>query len=275
MYRKVFSPHNEVYVQHIKSTEKHNMSVWHYHDAYEIYLALDGKRYVFYDNMCYTLQRGDIAIFKPFDIHYAQSGEFDYYERYVVNFNPEELCTILDNTEINLIKEKILPTVTHLNEEQTKCMLGYLEKLEIFSQKNGMFSLKLLHTALFQLIMYVIECCTESDCAVGESVPQCIIDAIGYIKKNYMNIRSVDEIAESVKISKFHLCRTFKQAMGATIFEYLNNVRLTKVHNLLINTDETMEDISIKTGFSTSVNLARNFKKIYGMPPSDFRKANR
>lgn len=39
------------------------MSVQHYHDAYEIYFQLEGKRYVFLDNICYTLKRGDVAIF--------------------------------------------------------------------------------------------------------------------------------------------------------------------------------------------------------------------
>lgn len=45
MKRTAFSSHNELYVQYLRSENKHNMSVQHYHDTYEIYLQLSGKRY--------------------------------------------------------------------------------------------------------------------------------------------------------------------------------------------------------------------------------------
>ena len=35
---------------------------FHNHDGYEIFLMLGGKRYLFYDNICFTLERGDMAI---------------------------------------------------------------------------------------------------------------------------------------------------------------------------------------------------------------------
>ena len=64
MKRTAFSLHNELYVQYLKSENKHNMSVQRYHDTYEIYLQLSGKRYLFYDNTCYTLERGDLRFTK-------------------------------------------------------------------------------------------------------------------------------------------------------------------------------------------------------------------
>lgn len=67
--------------------EKHDMPVQHYHDGYEIFLMLGGKRYLFYDNICFTLERGDMAVLRPFDIHYAQSRDAEYYERFVLNFS--------------------------------------------------------------------------------------------------------------------------------------------------------------------------------------------
>ena len=48
MKRTAFSSHNELYVQYLKSENKHNMSVQHYHDTYEIYL----------------LERGDLRLTK-------------------------------------------------------------------------------------------------------------------------------------------------------------------------------------------------------------------
>lgn len=62
MKRKAFSPHDDIYIQYLRNMEKHDMPVQHYHDGYEIFLMLGGKRYLFYDNICFTLERGDMAV---------------------------------------------------------------------------------------------------------------------------------------------------------------------------------------------------------------------
>lgn len=106
MKRTAFSPHDNIYIQHLKNTEKHDMSVQHYHDMYEICLLLGGKRYLFCDNYCYSLKRGSMAVFEPFEIHYAESRESDFYERYVINFRLEALAPLLDRGELNMLEKK-------------------------------------------------------------------------------------------------------------------------------------------------------------------------
>lgn len=59
MKRTAFSSHNELYVQYLKSENKHNMSVQHYHDTYEIYLQLSGKGTCF---MTTPVTRWNVAI---------------------------------------------------------------------------------------------------------------------------------------------------------------------------------------------------------------------
>lgn len=73
-------------------------------------------------------------------------------------------------------------------------------------------------------------------------------------------------------MSKFYFCRKFHSTTGATVLEYLNNLRLTKVHNLLLSTKMSIDEIAVSTGFSSAVNLTRAFKKVYGNSPRDFRK---
>lgn len=62
MKRTAFSPHDDIYVNYIKETKRHDSRVQHYHDEYEIYFQIQGKRYIFFDNMCYALKRGDMLI---------------------------------------------------------------------------------------------------------------------------------------------------------------------------------------------------------------------
>lgn len=272
MKATAFSPHNGIYIQHLKTNQKHNMPVQHYHDGYEIYLQLDGKRCLFYDNFCYILERGDMAVFKPFDIHYAESREADYYERYVLNFQEDELNSILSESELHYLLEKIDGCVIHLNEKQTAQLCEYFRRVEEYSKQNGFFAGKLLTTAVFQLILKAMEYTDGSHAVTGKQIEPNIIKAIKYIDKHYTDDISLDHIAETVHMSKYYFCRKFHSTTGATVLEYLNNVRLTKVHNLLLNTQMNIDEIATATGFSSAVNLTRAFKKVYGNSPRDFRK---
>lgn len=275
MKRTAFSSHDKVYVQYLKNTEKHDMHVQHYHDTYEIYLLLEGRRYAFYDNTCYTLERGDMIICKPFDIHYSESRESDYYERYVLNFREEILSEVLTCNEKYLLLEKINPCVVHLSEEQTKKMYEFYERIDNYMKKKGPFKDKLVCSALFQLLVYVTECTENKKINAGKTVSPQIITAIKFMNENYGQQLTLDDIAEAACVSKYYFSRTFKEVTGATVMEYLNNVRLTKVHNLLIETEYTTDEIAQSTGFSSSVHLIRAFNKAYGVSPKNFRKMNK
>lgn len=272
MKRTAFSPHEGIYIQNLKTSQKNNMPVQHYHDAYEIYLQLDGKRYLFFDNICYTLERGDMAIFKPFDIHYAESREVDYYERYVLNFQSDVLNSVLTNSEVYLLLEKINSCVVHLTEEETTELCGYFERAEGYANQEGFLIRKLLCSSVLQLIVKAIAYTDKSMAVAGEKIAPQIITALRYIDKHYKENISLDEISDAAHMSKYYFCRKFHSTTGATALEYLNNVRLTKVHNLLLSTDMTIDEIAHETGFMSAVNLTRAFKKVYGSAPREFRK---
>lgn len=272
MKRTAFSSHNDLYINYLKSENKHNMSVQHYHDTYEIYLQLAGKRYLFYDNICYTLERGDLAIFAPFEIHYAQSRESDYYERYVINFKLEDMSKILDSGELHLLKQKINPCVVHLSEEKTQKVYDYIKRTDEYNQRQGIFFDKLVYSAMLQLLVYITECINDETTVEGEKISPQIISVMKYINKHYTEDLNLDKISDIACMSKYHLCRKFKEATGATLLQYLNNIRLTKVHSMLINTDMPIEEIAECTGFSSSIQLTRVFKNTYHIPPRTFRK---
>lgn len=274
MKRTAFSPHEGIYIQSLKTGRKNNMPVQHYHDAYEIYLQLEGRRYLFRDNICYTLERGDMAIFKPFDIHYAESREVDYYERYVLNFQPNALNSILTASEAELLLNKINSCVVHLSECETEEIYGYFQRADEYAGQGGALAEKKLCSAVFLLIVKAIGYAAESLAAEGERIAPQIIAALQYINNHYREDISIEQIADAAHMSKYYFCRKFHETTGATALEYLNNVRLTKVHNQLLHTQLTIEEIARETGYTSALNLTRAFKKVYGSSPREFRKCN-
>lgn len=143
------------------------------------------------------------------------------------------------------------------------------------SELKGFLSAKLLLSAVLLLVMYVAELSENMESISGGAVDPQIAEVLKYINKNYRSELTLDALAEAAGMSKFYLCRKFREVTGATVMEYLNNVRLTKVHSMLINTTNSIDEIAVESGFSSSVNLSRAFKKLYGISPSEFRRSKK
>ncbi len=242
---------------------------------YEILVMLGGKRYLFCDNYCYTMERGTMAVFKPFEIHYAESRESDFYERYVINFRLEALSPLLSGNELHVLEEKLNSCVIDLTEEQTVLLCRLFKQADECSGLKGFLSEKLLLSAVLLLVMYAAGLSEGAETLSGGTADPQIVSVLKYINEHYRSVVMLDDLSDKVGISKFYLCRRFHEVTGATVMEYLNNVRLTKVHNMLLNTKNSIDDIAFETGFSSAVNLSRAFKKLYGVSPSEFRRTKK
>ena len=217
MLNAVFFPFSEMYINHVKSSEKYDMKIQHYHDAYEIYLQADGERYLFLDDICYTLKQGDLVILKPFDIHYMESRDIDFYERYVLNFSSDMLSGILTKTETDILFDNIKSCVFHLNDEQFTLILDYFKKIDAFSNRIGLLSEKLALSSVFQLVSVIKDLSKNAEIITSQNTPSEIVTAIDYINNHYKEDINLDIITEVVHISKYHFSRLFHKATGCNV----------------------------------------------------------
>jgi AraC-like DNA-binding protein len=71
----------------------------------------------------------------------------------------------------------------------------------------------------------------------------------------------------------YHFTRFFKDTTGMTFWQYLNNYKVSKAVNLLINTSDSISEIAFNSGFNSIKTFNRVFKQVKGCSPSEFRKA--
>ena len=95
---------------------------------------------------------------------------------------------------------------------------------------------------------------------------------VAYINANYQRIHGIEEIAEAFFISKYHLCRIFKNAMKITVIEYLNQVKIKQACHLLINTKKDMTEIAQLCGFHSAAYFSKVFRKLMNQKPMEYRK---
>lgn len=104
--------------------------------------------------------------------------------------------------------------------------------------------------------------------------PKCstnIEKAQEYINCNLSENLSIKSISAGVNISKSVLYRDFRKFLNCTVNEYINILRVERASALLVESEMSVEEIAVVTGFSSSSYLGKTFKKINGITPVKFR----
>jgi AraC-like DNA-binding protein len=93
-----------------------------------------------------------------------------------------------------------------------------------------------------------------------------------YLMKNYREEVNLKRLAGLVNMAEGSLCRFFRMNMNMTVFEYLNKLKIEFAFKLLMDPDLSITEISIDSGFNNLSHFNKQFRKIAGMTPSEYRK---
>ncbi|MDZ8119174.1 AraC family transcriptional regulator [Pontiella agarivorans] len=97
-----------------------------------------------------------------------------------------------------------------------------------------------------------------------------IEQAVAYLETHFREDLSVDELAESLGISRSHLMREFKKGTGKTVNQYMTALRIEQAKKVLETTSVT--DTAFEVGYNNSNYFSTVFKKQTGLSPLEFQK---
>lgn len=98
-----------------------------------------------------------------------------------------------------------------------------------------------------------------------------IANAIHYIKVNYKNQPSLDEVAEKANLSPYHFQRLFKEWAGVSPKKFLQYVSVENAKKILDEQNATLFDTTMDIGLSGTGRLHDLFVKIEGMTPGEYK----
>ncbi|PVX44511.1 AraC family transcriptional regulator [Flavobacterium sp. 103] len=97
-------------------------------------------------------------------------------------------------------------------------------------------------------------------------------DVFEYVKDNFKQDISLDEIAKIANLTPTSFCRMFKSKTQKHFVEYLNEIRVSNACKFLIETDMGMSEIAYECGYKTVSNFNKLFKKLTETTPKEYRK---
>ncbi|MGG6312526.1 response regulator transcription factor [Paenibacillus macerans] len=99
-----------------------------------------------------------------------------------------------------------------------------------------------------------------------------IRQAVRYIDSVLPGDVSLQEVAAKVHLNPSYLSQLFKQQMKVNFIDYVLERRMERAKQLLAHTTLRISEIADKAGYSDLANFSNAYKRVTGMPPSEYRK---
>lgn len=92
-----------------------------------------------------------------------------------------------------------------------------------------------------------------------------------YIREHYHSELSMQDVAKAMNYSEAYFCKLFKQCFKVNFSAWLNEFRVEKAKEMLLNTRLSVREVSLACGYADANYFARVFKRVTGRTPSEYR----
>ena len=131
---------------------------------------------------------------------------------------------------------------------------------------------KFMATASFmQIIGYLSRCYAQAKNPDSRALLR-IGAAISHLETNTHEPVDLDLLARIAHMSSRNFIRSFKAATGSSPIAYVIQLRVNRAASLLRRTDLTITEIAFQAGFGDSNYFARQFRRLLGVTPSQYRR---
>ena len=259
---------NPIEVVRTTSETNRGMKSFHYHNSFELYYLVKGKRNYVINDEYYSLIKGDMVLIKPGILHKASGGAYD---RILINFTPNYLNTYFSPKAISVLLKCFDKEFFTIPFEQRNKVVSLIEKISVLLDEEKEELTFVYVAELLNLLCEITNQlpASEKNRMDDESLIEKILH---YINKSYADIENISQISDKFFITKYHLCRIFKDATNTSVIEYLNRIKVKKACSLLEESEKSILEISLLCGFNSSVYFCKIFKKLMGITPTEYRK---
>lgn len=277
--KKIHGDPNFPYITYLCSIPLDFLSVpLHWHEDIEIIYIKKGHGTVTVNLKHFYVEEGSMVLILPGQLHSIHQYESNSMEYENIIFHPNILLsghsdTCMTEFLIPLFSGAItLPTLISNSLNNYKEIVSCIDEADEICKiypKAYQFAIK---SQLLRFFFLLFSNHTELTSTKNPQSFDKIKQIIKYMEANYMQKITIAEIAKEIGVSASHFMKYFKNTMGVSFVEYLNEYRLTMASKLLLSSNDSILEIAGATGFDNLSYFNRLFKKRFGMTPSSYKK---
>ncbi len=128
-----------------------------------------------------------------------------------------------------------------------------------------------LRAKLLELMVYLSRAYTSTGTTEAHALLR-VGNVIGALENDFSRDWKLYDLLTIAHMSRSNLMRVFHRATGQSPIDYLIRLRIQRAMALLRNTNLTITQIALETGFNDSNYFSRQFRKAIGKPPLQYRK---
>ena len=177
--------------------------------------------------------------------------------------------------DLEVIRSRVIELIALLSRAAVK---GGADAEMIFGMNYSYFQeINNIHTVedLTYILSRIMNTFTETVFRFADAKHLDVLyKSVLYIKANYMKKLTLEDVANHVYLSPAYLSKIFKDETGYNFNAYLNMVRIEESKKLLLGNTTDLVDIASLVGYEDQSYFSKVFKKLVGLSPGKFRRAN-
>ncbi len=217
-------------------------------DHYIIHYVISGKGSLVLEGKFYKICANQAFIIPPDTRYFYQADEADPWEYVWINFDGQQAVqfTNLKSPVVNIDYEffKDLNFCTEYAGQESEYLAG-------------------------RLFLIMVEITKKTYISNYVSMVK------NYITTYYSHNIKIQELADTIGLNRKYLAKIFKKSTGMTMSQFLFDVRMRMASAAISNGEKSVTEISRLVGFDDPLFFSRQFKKRFGISPSEFIRSQK
>ncbi|MBT2770653.1 AraC family transcriptional regulator [Halomonas sp. ISL-60] len=260
--------------------------VFHAHSQLEITYIHEGYGQLITGGQVFPIEPGMLMIFRPFQLHHVQiqvSGqhpfirnvlmvELDLLKLHWRNFIATHhfvQALIDEQSPIQPIRLAVTSPLVQRMEQFAEAYPGLLPHEA--EEDTRLFVLDLLTQLRYQLKDGAVRRSQEAPAPSSVILHPHAEAVMQWIEQHYPQPFRLEDIADALHLSPYHLSHLFKKATGTTIVAYTQATRIRHACVLLTRSSLTVPEIGHRVGMSSPSYFCKVFRKATGTTPHQYR----
>ena len=257
-------------------------SLWHYHPEMELHYLIRGEGVRFIGDNISNFSDGEILFLGenlPHKWHCRESASNDISQygveaivlHFSSNFMGNDMLLLPETRLLPLLFEKARNGMVVVNETRDK-LIPLIEAASKAENLDRLIALLSILKILSETKDYHQITREQSFYKSDKYETERLNEVYNYTLKNFSQPIALEKIAAISNLTTTSFCRYFKLMTKKTYYDFLTEIRISHACTFLIEDKMSIEQIADRCGFYNISNFYRQFKKVIGVTPLNYKR---